>query len=194
MDTCERRSCFFKSLMPIYTWLEFQWVTHTCTHARAHTDYCMSCRVRQNDTSKSKPKNTIYKKQLSDDTHSLSEFRGIFLGMVRRPSPWQSTVVPLQVHRAGQAPALPMSKAESITSHIQRGCRASLPRNAPKRFPLPGMFTSTEACSFTKSCDTLQVSLQEWYYLLWIWIEDWTFFSFFFFNRIFLASTANPFS
>lgn len=97
----------------------------------------------------------------TDDTHSLSAFRGIFLGMVLRVSPWQSTVVPLQVHRAGQAPTLPMSKAESITSHIQRGCPASLPRIAPKRFPLMGMFTSTEACSFTKSCDTLQVSLQE---------------------------------
>lgn len=108
--------------------------------------------------------------QLSDtgrteDTHSLSAFRGIFLGMVLRPSPWQSTVVPLQVHRAGQAPALPMSKAESITSHIQGGCPARLPRDAPKRSPLKGMFTSNEACYLTlkvqHSCYTLQLPLQE---------------------------------
>ena len=36
-------------------------------------------------------------------THSLSVVRGMFRGMVRSPSPWQSTVVPLQAHRAGQA-------------------------------------------------------------------------------------------
>lgn len=38
-------------------------------------------------------------------THSRSVFLGMFLGMLLSPRLWQSTVVPLQVHRAGQAVA-----------------------------------------------------------------------------------------
>lgn len=74
-------------------------------------------------------------------THRRSVLRGIFLGMLLRPSPWQSTVVPLQVQRAGQAPASAASRVHSISTHIQSG----LAVHAPERPPLLGMSLATEA-------------------------------------------------
>lgn len=69
-------------------------------------------------------------------THSLSAFLGMFLGMVLSPSPWQSTVVPLQVQRAGHA------VAASHSSSIRMHASTSLPTEYP---PLPGMILETRA-------------------------------------------------
>jgi len=52
-------------------------------------------------------------------TYSLSVFRGMFLGTLRSPWPWQSTVVPVQEHWAGQgwlSAPLDRTKTNTITS------------------------------------------------------------------------------
>lgn len=69
-------------------------------------------------------------------THSLSAFLGMFLGMVLSPSPWQSTVVPLQVQSAGHAVAALHS------SSIRMHASTSLPTEYP---PLAGMILETRA-------------------------------------------------
>lgn len=50
-------------------------------------------------------------------THRRSVFRGMFLGMACKPVPWQSTVVPVQVQRAGHAVAPRRHAAAHSSSH-----------------------------------------------------------------------------
>ncbi len=163
------------------------WLTHIYTHAhtRSFTGRAIvlflskqshvhhrnifrhhnTCTIKQENTIETVRKDTVreflylsHTHSLSTDgTHSLSVLRGIFLGMVLRPSPWQSTVVPLQVHRAGQALALPTSRVQNITTHIHSG-PASLPMPAPKQLPLMGIFTTTAASSSSKNPLLLSLS------------------------------------
>lgn len=53
-------------------------------------------------------------------THKRSVFRGMFLGMACNPVPWQSTVVPVQVQRAGHAVA-PRRHATAHSSNHSSG-------------------------------------------------------------------------
>lgn len=51
-------------------------------------------------------------------TYSLSALLGMFLGTLRSPKPWQSTVVPLQAHGAGHALAWPRQKAAQANRQV----------------------------------------------------------------------------
>ena len=55
-----------------------------------------------------------------DRTHRRSVFRGMFLGTARSPVPWQSTVVPAQVQRAGH-PVAPRRHAAAQSSSQSAG-------------------------------------------------------------------------
>lgn len=65
-------------------------------------------------------------------THRRSVFRGMFFGMACSPVPWQSTVVPVQVQRAGHAVA-PRRQAAAHSSSQSSG------RTSPAEGPLRGV-------------------------------------------------------
>lgn len=95
-------------------------------------------------------------------THRRSVFRGMFFGMACSPVPWQSTVVPVQVQRAGHAvaprrhaAAHSSSQSSGRTSPAEgplRGVSAMVPSPRPARVPdggsrLPSPSGAASRCS-----------------------------------------------
>lgn len=78
-------------------------------------------------------------------THKRSVFLGMFLGMACNPVPWQSTVVPVQVQRAGHAVAPRRHAAAHSSNHSSGrlnpeedprwGVSAMVPLQCPARVP-----------------------------------------------------------
>lgn len=159
--------------MPVSDWLP-DWHTLTCTHSftgstivlfRLSKVMCTTTIQPENKRETMGRQDRAWEEVRGDVTHSRSVLRGIFLGMVLRPSPWQSTVTPLQVHKAGQALALPMIRAESISSHIH--CPAGHPMPASKQLPVMDMFPWTLSVHlFLCSCPSgvlLHLTKLEWF-------------------------------
>lgn len=145
--------------MQVSDWLS-DWHIHTCTHTQLtlagllfyfHLNKPMCITITQQQWKQWEDNTQLYgfsviDKQITrkggkDGTHSLSVLRGILLGIVLRPSPWQSTVVPLQVQSVGQPLASPNIRAKSISSHIH--CLAILPMIDSEPLPSKGMFKAS---------------------------------------------------